>query len=178
VQDGAIVGTTGLKLTTGLASAASSGNYVFAFTTKITRPIDIIEARIRDVNEADRSVRIVTNRLDYFGKITDPTSSGETTDIWYEPLPTNGSLYTWPVADDVTKRLIMTIRRTVEDFDASANNFDGPVEVLNALKWNLAVDIAAEYGRDIPQIVAEKAVETYLDVERRYRERANLRFYP
>lgn len=178
VQSGAPAGTTDLTLTTGLASAASTDNYVFAFTTKITRPIDILEARIRNTDESDREITIEKDRKDFFSRITDKTSDGETTRIWYDPLPTNGILYTWPTADDVTKRVIFTMRRTVEDFDAAANDFDGPPEVIGALIWNLAIDLAPEYGKTVSDLVVAKAQETFGDVERKYRERKNIRFHP
>jgi hypothetical protein len=179
VQDGAISGTTDATLTTGLASAAAADSYLFHFTTKITRPIEILEARIRDTDDNDQPLTIVTNREDFF-KITDKTSSGETTHIFYDPLPTNGRLYTWPVADDVTKRIVFTMRRTVQDFDASTDDFDGPVEILNALKWNLAVDLYPEYpkGAGLSEVIVAKAKEGFTDVERKYRERKNIRFHP
>jgi hypothetical protein len=164
-------------LTTGLASAAAADSYLFHFTTKVTRPIEILEARIRDTDDNDMPLKIVANREDFF-RISDKTSSGETTHLFYDPLPTNGRLYTWPVADDVTKRIVFTMRRTIEDFDSAADDFDGPVEVINALKWNLAIDLAPEYGKSVSDIVIAKASESFADVERKYRERKNLRFYP
>lgn len=177
VQNGALAGTTDLTLTTGLESAAAVDSYVFAFTSKISRPIEILEARIRDTNNNDMLLHIVKDRTEFF-KITDKTSYGETTHIFYDPLPTNGLLYTWPVADDTTKRIIFTMRRTIEDFDAASDDFDGPVEVLNALKWNLAIDLAPEYGKSVSDIVIAKAAESYADVEQMYRERKTIRFHP
>lgn len=178
VQSGAPSGTTGLTLTTGLESAAASGNWVFGYTTRITRPLEMLEARIRDTDDNDRSLRLVKDRQGYFGRISDPTSQGETTRLWYDPITTNGLLYTWPVADNVTRRIIFTMRRTVEDFDAAADDFDGPPEIISALIWNLAVDLAPEYGRNVPELVIAKAQETFGDVERKYRERKIIRFHP
>ncbi len=177
VQDGAVAGTDDVTMTTGLASAAAADNWLFHFTSKITRPVEILEARIRDTDDNDEPVEIVTNREDFF-KITDKTSRGETTHLWYDPLPVNGRLYTWPVADDVTKRIVFTMRRTIEDFDAAADDFDGPVEVVDALKWNLALTLAAEYGATVSELVVGMARETFADVERKYRERKNMRFHP
>ena len=121
---------------------------------------------------------IICNDREEFFKITDKTSSGDVTHIWYDPVPTNGVLYTWPVADDVTKRIVFTMRRTIEDFDAAADDFDGPVEVIDALKWNLAVTLAAEYGATVSELVIGMARETFTDVERKYRERKSIRFTP
>lgn len=177
VQDGAIAGTTDVTLTTGLASAAAADNWLFHFTTKITRPVEILEARIRDTDDNDEPLTVCKDRDDFF-RISDKTSSGDATHIWYDPVPTNGLLYVWPVADDVSKRLIMTTRRTIEDFDAEANDFDGPVEVIDALKWNLAITLAPEYGATVSEIVIGMARETFADVESKYRERKNIRFHP
>lgn len=177
VQSGAPGSATSLTLTTGLASAAAADSYVFAFTSKITRPMDILEARIRNVDENDEPLTIVRNREDFF-KITDKTSSGETTHLFYDPITTNGRLYTWPVCDDVTKRIVFTMRRKITDFAANTDSFDGPSDAINALKWNLAVDLAPEYGMQISEVIAAKAAETFADVERNYRERKTIRFHP
>jgi len=146
-------------------------------SAQITRPIEVLEARIRDTDNNDEPLTICQTRDEFFS-ITDKTSSGDATHVWYDPVITNGRLYVWPVADDATKTIVFTMRRTIEDFDASANDFDGPPEVLDAIVWNLAVNLAPEYGREVPQLVMAKAQETFNDVARKYREKTSIRLHP
>lgn len=145
--------------------------------TQITRPIEVIEARLRDTNGIDNPLTLCRNRTQ-FTSISDKASSGDATHVWYDPVPVNGRLYVWPVADDATKNIIFTMRKTIDDMDASANDFDGPPEVLDAISWNLAVNLAPEYGREVPQLVLAKAQETFNDVARKYKEKTVLRLHP
>jgi len=147
--DGTPSGTT-VALDDNLTDDAAIDNYIFHHTSYISRPLRIIEARRRDTDDEDITVRAMESRTEFMSQ-TDKTSTGETIDVYYEPLITNGKLYTWPVAaaSDITDRLVMTIQRVIEDFDASANNFDGPVECIQALIYGLAVELAPEYGVDL-----------------------------
>jgi len=133
-----------------LTGPASRDNYVFHYTSKISRPVQILEARMRDVDEVDTPLNVYSSRNEFF-QITDKTTQGETLDLYYEPLITNGRLYAWPVAGttDITDRIVMTTQRVIEDFDSSGDNFDGPVEALPALIWGLSTYLAPQYGVDL-----------------------------
>ena len=151
---GTPTGTT-VTIATGVTSAAGIDNYVFHYTSKITRPLEILEARLRDTNNNDIPIFIHQDR-DSFMSITDKTATGDCTDVYYDPQITNGVLYTWPTCDDVQKRIYMTIRRVINDFDAQANNFDGPVECLGALVDMLALKMSPYFQKEpSAQIVAE-----------------------
>jgi hypothetical protein len=148
-----------VTLTTALTGAASTDNYVFTYTTKISRPNKIIEARVRDTDDIDDPM-VVHNHATEFLAQTDKGSTGKAREILYTPqgqdcwvgseLSADGLLRVWPVCGtgDITDRLVMTIQRTIEDFDSQANLFDGPVDVLNAIIWNLALELAPEFGVD------------------------------
>ena len=139
-----------LTLTAVLTGAAAVDNWVFTYTTKISRPLKITEARVRDTDDVDTPLNIEISRNQFMSQ-TDKGSTGRVMDIHYNPDITDGQLYIWPVCGtgDITDRIVMTIQRVIEDFDAAANNFDGPPEALAALTWGLAVEIAPEYGVDL-----------------------------
>jgi hypothetical protein len=163
-----------VTLTDALDSAAAVDNYVFTHTNYISRPVRIIEARVRDTDEIDTPLNIIESRTEFMRQ-TDKTTTGEPLDLYYEPLITNGRLYVWPVALDVTDRIVMTVQRVIEDFDSSADNADCPVEALQALVWNLAVEIAPEYGVDLTMgkgtTVIQQAARYYNLVKRAYTHR-------
>jgi hypothetical protein len=168
VQSGAVSGTTDLTLTTGLASAASSGNYVFAYTTKLTQPTEITEIRLRDEDDYDIPLRMATSIEEYMARIDDKTDLGDATDCCFVPQLTSGLLYVYPTADLVYKRLFMTCRRIIEDFDAVANDADFPAPITEAVIYNLAVRLAPEYGREPSQTVMLLANDGYNIVKRFY----------
>jgi len=173
---GAPSGST-VNITTGLASAASSDNYVFAYTNKIARPVEIMEARLRDTDNVDTPVAIEKS-LEQFMSITDKTAEGDVTDIYLSPTITNSLLYTYPVCSDVTKRLIMTVRRVIEDFDRSSDDADLPAECLAAVIWNLALWLAPEYSMQTPPDVVRRASISYNQMKNFYKNRDSVFFQP
>jgi hypothetical protein len=177
VVDGAPSGTT-VVITTGLASAAALDNYLFAYTTAITRPIEITEARLRDVDDNDTKLKLCVDRNEFF-RHTDKTTSGETLEVFYEPLSVNGRLYVWPVAgaSEITDRIILSTKRTIYDLDEASNNFDMPNEVLQAVVWCLADELQPEYQMNNPAIT-QRASYYYDMVRRTYRRKANFFLRP
>jgi len=178
--NGAPAGST-VTITTGVTSAASEDNYVFHYTNKMSRPLEIIEARIRDVDDNDEPLEIDTS-LKEFMRITDKTSTGDAQELHLIPTITNSKLFVWPVCDNVTKRIVMTVKRVIEDFDASGDDADFPPEAYNAVIWNLAVELAAEYGVSLAGKMGanlmSKADETYIKLKRFYRSRENVQIMP
>jgi hypothetical protein len=165
-----------VTLTANTTGAAAVDNYVFTYTNKVSRPLKIIEARVRDTSGDDDPI-IVHNFETEFIAQTDKDSTGRAREIVYTPLKTNGLLRVWPICGtaDITDRLVMTIQRTIEDFDAQANNFDGPVDVLNCLIWNLALELAPEFGVNTSSgkgmIIEKMAVRYYSMMKKHYGNR-------
>lgn len=173
--NGAPSGDT-VTLAANLTDAASEDNWVFTYTNKISRPMRIIEARVRDTSDVDDPLRVMTNVTEFMSQ-SDKTSTGRVRDIVYTPHNTDGLLRVWPICGtgDITDRIVMTVQRPIEDFDASANTFDGPASVLNALVWNLAMELAPEFGVDLTSgkgsIIAVQAKRYYDLVSRAYGNR-------
>lgn len=168
-----------ITLATGLAGAANEDAYVFGYTSGITRPIEILEARVRDVSDNDEPVAVLQSRNEFFSH-TDKTSQGETQEVYYDPLLTNGRLYVWPVCgnDNIDDRLILSCKRRIYDIDDPANdNFDVPDEVLNAVIWNLAAELAPEYGRESAAIY-QAAAGYYNLVKRKYKHKERVFLRP
>jgi hypothetical protein len=177
-QSGAPVGTTDLTLAAGITTEASSGNNVFAYTTKLARPVDITEARLRDINDNDTPINIVRSNDQYFQRNNDKTSTGDVSDILLVPHITNATLYTYPVCEDVTKRIFMTIQRVVEDFDSSTDDPDFPAEVIEGLVYNLAVRLSPEYRQEVPKDVAVLAAYTYEQIKGKFKAREPQQLQP
>jgi hypothetical protein len=157
-----------------LPSGASTDNWVFSYTTRISRPLQILEARVRDTSDIDTPLYLTSSLTDFFSQ-TDKTSTGTALDAFYQPTRGNGKLYVWPVAGDVTDRIIMTVQRTIEDLDAAANEFDGPVEALAAVIWNLSAWLAPQYGIDLHMgkgvSIAQNAAVFYSKLKAFYTDR-------
>lgn len=135
--------STQITVDDALASAASSGNKVYAYTTDATRPQKILFAYRRDTNGIDTKVEIVGENE--YQRLSDKDSSGPPVQLFYRQTLSSGTLFVWPVTGDSDK-LVLIVQNLPDDMDASANNPQFPIEWGNALVWNLAAELSSEYG--------------------------------
>lgn len=126
-----------------LASAASSGNQVWAYTTKAVRPMRLDVPRRRDGSLQDTPLFMVS-RQEYFDT-PNKTTQSPPVNCYYDPQLSQGELHVWPAPDDVDDTLLFSAKMPIEDFDALTNTPDFPQEWLNALAWGLADEMALEY---------------------------------
>lgn len=144
-----IVNPATTSITTGLASAASSGNAVYAYTTKANRPQKVIYMHRRDASGQDTPVDPI-GEIAYRG-LSNKGSAGPVNQAFYQPTLTNGTLFVWPANRGGPDKLILVCQPLVDDFDSSSNNPEFPIEWGNAIIWNLAVELAPEYGLSIKE---------------------------
>lgn len=133
--NGAPSGVT-VTLTNVLTAAAAVSNVVFFYTTKINRPLEVIEARLQDVNNIETPLSVVG--LQEYRDLPIKASIGKGNQVSYDPQLTNGVLYVWSVDPDVADRIVMTVKRPVEDFVNPNDNPDFPIEWAEALEGGLA----------------------------------------
>lgn len=173
--NGAPAGDT-VTLAAALTDDAAVDNHVYAYANKIPRPLEIIEARRVDSEDNETPLGIISR--DEYMALATKSSTGPPNQVYYDPQLTNGILRVWQACNDVKDRIRMTVKYPVEDLDALVNDFDFPQEWFRALKFNLAVEIAPEYGREPSQIVIVRAEETKLDVSGFDREETSIFFQP
>lgn len=137
-----------VTLATVIDGAAASGNTVYTYTSKIDRPLKIIDARREDSNQQEVPFSDILTRDEYFD-LPNKTASGLSSQGYYDPQLTNGVFYLWPSPSSIDDIINFTFARPFEDFDAASDNPDFPQEWLSVLKFNLAVEIAPEYGVSI-----------------------------
>ena len=124
---------------------AASGNKVYAYTTKAGRPTKLTYAYRRDINDFDTEVSLI-GEVDYRSQ-SSKKSDGPPVEAWYQPTLTTGTLYVWPDNGGANwDKLILVAQYYSDDFDTTANNPEFPIEWANTLTWNLAAELASEYG--------------------------------
>lgn len=130
------------SITTGLASAASSGNAVYAYTTKANRPQKVIYAHRRDSDDQDTPVDPIGD-IAYRG-LSNKGADGPVNQCFYQPTLDNGTLFVWPTGGP--DKLLLICQPLVDDFDSASNNPQFPIEWAGALIYGLASELAPEYG--------------------------------
>ena len=138
---------TQITIDTATDDDAASGNKVYTYTTKSDRPQKLLYAFRSDINGFDTEITIIGEN-DYRAQ-SNKSSDGPPVEVWYNPQgnQATGKLHVWP--DDGGKnwdKIVLIAQHLPDDFDASSDNPDFPIEWGNALVWGLAAEIASEYG--------------------------------
>jgi hypothetical protein len=142
--DGAPAGTT-ITLSAALTDDAAIDNYVFAYISKASRPLEFIDDTMRLVQEdgTELPMRMIS-RSEYMA-IPDKDSLGTPNQAYYDRQLTTGKLYIWQAPTEVSEYIKATVRIEIDDMDSSTDDFELPKEWLRALKWNLASELLPEY---------------------------------
>lgn len=165
------------ELTNGLSGDdASEDNRVYTYTSGIYRPTAITEARLRDNNDRDIPLSIV-GRNDYMG-LPQKDSTGLTNQVYFDMQRQYAELRVWPLCADLRYRIMMTVKRYVQDFDSRQNDLDFPIEWARPLIFMLADDIKMEFGTDeqTSAEIREKAIEAEASVAMFDRDEGDIEF--
>jgi len=133
-----------LVLTTGIASAAAVDNAIYAYTSKIQRPLRLIEANIKNSSGDETSLDLVS-REEYWG-LAQKTSEATPNILWYDPQLDNGVLYAYPEPDDVTDSLEIYGQFPFDDMDSATDDLGFPVEWHDSVVLETAYRTAARFG--------------------------------
>lgn len=141
--NGAPSGTT-VTLSATLTGAASAGNYVYCYQTKLVRPLRILDAFVRqNAGSNDIPSRIISK--DEYNRFGNKTSAGTPVQLAYDVQANQGHLYIYPRFLSPTQVLYIEFTKPIEDFTTSSDDYDMPQEWGETLKYNLAYRIAPEY---------------------------------
>lgn len=132
-------------------------------TFNTTRPIKILSASIIDAGQ-DFETKIDILTQQQYAEISNKNLSGSATAVYLEgtyPLDTI-NVYPKPAAAD---QLVIYSMKPLVSFASVNDQITLPVGYDRALKYNLAVELAAEYGKQLPQEVVVIASESKSEIE-------------
>lgn len=137
-----VVGNT-LNLATSLPSAAASGAVVFTYTAAAQNPKDIETALLRDINNTDSPLDIMTVQdYDFLPNKTDPNYLGDPTAIYFERGLNTSRVYTdVGAAIDTRSHIVITYQEPIQDMTNNADEPYYPQEWYLALCWGLSEQI-------------------------------------
>jgi hypothetical protein len=147
---------------------ATAGNAVFNYTTKLVRPLKIVDARRYNIASGletsigDTQGSLMA-RLDYQA-LPNKAQTGTINRAFYDPQRDTGYLSLWQPPTTVTELVKFTFHRPIMDFDAAGDNPDLPPEWIDALVFNLAAAIMVEHDAPMERqtSIATQAA-SYLD---------------
>lgn len=144
----------------GLPSAASSGAYVWNYTTQAQRPVQILTTTLRDSQSVDIPMNVMTLQdYELLPTKTMPTYLSDPTAIYYESQFANvtnvngpGQLYLdVGGAQDVTKHLHIVFLRPIMDFVNPGDNPEYPQQWYRPLCWGLTREICGMFDAEWTQ---------------------------
>lgn len=140
--------STTLTIASGLASASADNAHVYTFTSRIAKPLRILNARRASgtIGSETEIPMMAISRENYFN-LPSKKLSGIPTHYYYNPDLTSGKFYIWPTADTTASYITLTYERQLEDFDAASNTPDFPSEWLEAIVYQLAIRLAPYFGK-------------------------------
>jgi len=176
--NGAPSGTT-VTLTAALTGAATAGNSVYSYQTKLVRPLRILDAFIRrNAGGNDIPVRIIS--ADEYNRFGVKTSTGTPIQLAYSPQSNTGYVYVYPTFLTCDMMLFIEFTKPMDDFTNSTDDYDMPQEWGEILKFNLAMRLAPEYEvpKDKYDMIKEQAVGLFELVKGYDQESASLLIQP
>lgn len=136
-------GTKVVTLTAGLTVGSAAGAYITTYTTKLMRPLRILDGFTRQLQGNDvPHLLLPREQYNRFGMKTSPGTSIQS---YYDPQENVGHFYVYPTTQDVTQQIFIEFHKPIEDFSSATDDFDFPQEWCEALVWGLSLRMAADY---------------------------------
>lgn len=135
--------TQGMHLwTRRMVSITLTGASTYSLGGASVRPLRIVDGYVRTSTGNDTPIRVISK--DEYNKFGVKNSTGTTVNVYYDPQLDTGVIYGYPLSS--TGTLWVECEYPLMDFTLSSDTPDFPQEWYNALLWNLAKEIAMDYG--------------------------------
>lgn len=164
-----------VTLTAVMPSQASSGNVVFAYTTKMRRPFELLTGVSRDIDGNDTPIDISMSLEDY-ESIGDKTQESTISSLYFEAQRTNAVAYTNCAPLDVTNVLRFVYLSYIEDFTGTTQDVEFPAEWFRALSAQLAMDCCPSFGVEPSSSLVKMHAEAMAFAKRAYPETSQLSY--
>ncbi len=173
------LGTKVVTLTTGLSGAATAGACVNDYTTKLIRPLRILDGFVRQ-SQGGNDVPIMKIPRELYNRFGVKSSQGTSIQMYYDPQENAGNLYVYPTTQDVSNLIYIEMQNPIQDFASASNDYDMPQEWGEALKYNLAMRIAPEYSVPTQRYnqIKELAMSTFAQLDSWDQEDASVFMQP
>ena len=136
------------------------------------RPDQVVGAYVRQ-GDYDYPVKIISESI-YRG-ITDKTSSGRPTLLYPLYGVPNVTIYLWQVPDSTDTLYVSLLQQMAEPTTYTQDTFADlqlPPYVYNALKYRVAIDLAAGYERQLTQEIIWNANDAYSNMTSKHLARS------
>lgn len=134
-----------------LTDDVTIGNTVYSYTTKIDKPMRIMDTRyLSTPDDSEINIELVA-RKDYM-MLTDKTSTGTVLNAYYLPQVSSGDLYVWNTPSGVIPLVKFGYVKPIDILASTADSVIFPSEWFMPISYSLAAAIAPEYKTDVSRM--------------------------
>lgn len=146
---------------------ASQGTYTIGTggNFNVPRPNKLLTAKIRIPNQVDLPIAILNQQQFSDIVLKNTPSQFPFAMVWDGAYPLR-NITVWPIPNVSTAQLLLWLDTNISAFTSLDQTITLPDGYEDALVYNLAVRIAPEYGKNLPQIVAAMAMSSKANVKR------------
>ena len=119
-----------------------------------TRPVEIISAYVR-VSSRDYPLTIISGPE--YAEIWDKTNTETPSKLWYNPDYPLGDIYIWPTGSGT---LYFDSQKPLTEPSDITSSIQFAPEYDRALRFNLAVDLCPEYGKEVSRTLQMLALQS------------------
>lgn len=138
----------------GLVSAAALAASIYTYTTKIDRPLRLLDARFSDDYTSSELIVNQESRQRYYQTPNKNQNSSNVNTWYYSPQLNNGKLLLWPPIDHCKHVLRFTFVKPQYVNEDQSENVLIPSEWFLPLKWAIASELAVTYAIDPNRLIA------------------------
>jgi hypothetical protein len=139
---------------TGVISAAASGASIYTYTTKIDRPVRVLDVRFATTQTNNEMLVNQESRQRYY-QSSNKTQTGSNVSAWYySPQLNNGKLSVWSPVSTCVPLLRFTFVKPQYVNEDQSENVLIPSEWFLPLKWAIASELAVTYAIDPNRLIA------------------------
>ena len=143
------------------------------------RPVKLLSAARKDAEDTYNPINIVS--IQEYRRIPNRDIVGEVSLVAYERGIAYGTLYVWPVNDELlavsTRDIIGTFQRSFDIFDTSADTPDLPSEMFLTITYCLAAILVNTSPLSLAEKQSIKAEATMLFAKLRANDTENVSFF-
>ena len=171
-------GSNVITITTPLTGAAAAANTVYTYTTRLSRPIEILSATRLNTDSLEKEIKFISR--EEYSNLVNKTVSSDPSLCYVDRQTSITYVSLWATPSNCKDILLIQYKRQLEDFDNAADNPDLPVEWLEALILQLAYNVRKAFGAS-PQKgrdIAEDLQQAIYDAECSDQESTPVRMCP
>ena len=128
-------------------------------------PERIVQAYVTPQANVDVECMVIS--MSEYWQLANKEATGTPNQVAYYFQNNQSKLYVWPVPSTNTYHLTFVYHKPYDDLDSNVDIPDFPQRWFEALKWNLAVRLAPEFGRPItPEMtyLAQSTLDNAIDM--------------